>query len=392
MWSLMNLDGTVQALADRLGHPVIVFDADLGVAAFSVHDGPVDRARLSMILTHKVSERAAAMITQHRVDQAPGAVLLPVVANIPPRLVAALRYRGRLTGYVSYIPGSDDDPEGRDAADIVAARTELAALLAARELDRRTGADRIVHLASLLLDGQQEEREEAATELIQDGLISAAPNYTAMVFRSMGELGAAQADAHVVVDRALNAIGLGGSLTAVGAVIDGEGVLIMPRELEAPRLRQLLGIPLYAQVRSGAGAPRERLVDVHDSRREARIAVRATLQDPARYGVTAMWSELGVDRMLLQLPLDRMSLHDLPPAVAALIVHPAGTGLADTLEAYLDNGADAQQTARSLHIHRSTLYYRLDRIRVIVDADLADGGVRRELHTALRVATLAGLR
>ena len=70
----------------------------------------------------------------------------------------------------------------------------------------------------------------------------------------------------------------------------------------------------------------------------------------------------------------------------------SGPDLAQTLEAYLDCGCDAQRTAQELHVHRSTLYYRLDRVRAIADVDLADGFVRRELHTALRVATLAGLR
>lgn len=388
----MNLDTTVQAFADRVGHPVIIFDAELGVAAFSVHEGSVDQARLSMILTHKVSARAAAMITQYRVDRAPGAVLLPVVANIPPRVVAPLRYRGRLTGYVSYVCAADDDPATRDADDIVAARDELAAILAARELDRRRGADRIAELVALLLSGQREEREAAAAESVHDGLLAAAPRYSVLVARSVGERGSGSADGHVLVDRALTEMSQLSSLDTLSAVIDGEGVLIVPREVDAARLRQLLTASLYSTVRVGGGGSRAMLSEVHDSRREARIALRATTHDPIHYGTSTFWDELGVDRLLLQLPLERMSLDDLPPAVAELIRLSSGSGLAETLEAYLDNGADAQQTARSLHIHRSTLYYRLDRIRAIVEADLADGAVRRELHTALRVATLAGLR
>lgn len=388
----MNLDGVVQAFADQIGRPVIVFDSDLGVAAFSVHEGQIDRARLSMILTHRASKRAIAMISEHHVDRAPGAVLLPVAANVPGRVVAALRYRGRVTGYVSYVPGEDEDPDLRDLPEVVAAREELGALLAARDAERREGADRVLQLVSRLLNGQQDQRETAAEELLRDGLISRGRSYCAVVFRAGGDSDGSHANARLTVDRALERIARSSSLKAVGSVLDGEGVLIIPREDSPVLLRELLSDPLHAAVRGGGGGPRERLADVRESRREARIAVRATLVAPDRYGVSATWADLGVDRLLLQLPIERITPEDLPETLAALMTAASGPDLAETLEAYLDSGADAQQTAVRLHIHRSTLYYRLDRIRAIINADLADGEVRRELHVALRVATLAGLR
>jgi len=113
--------------------------------------------------------------------------------------------------------------------------------------------------------------------------------------------------------------------------------------------------------------------------------------DPAHAGV-ALWDELGLDRMLLQLPLADLAVGDLPVSLQRLLTAQSGPDLAQTLEAYLDYGCDAQRTAQQLHVHRSTLYYRLDRVRAIAEVDLSDGAVRRELHTALRIATLAGLR
>ncbi|MFV0373165.1 helix-turn-helix domain-containing protein [Microbacterium sp.] len=388
----MNLDGAVQAFADLLGQPVVVFDSDLGVAAYSVHEGRIDRARRDLILSHRASTRATEMIRDHRVDRAAGAVLLPVSANMPSRVVAALRYRDRLTGYVSYVPGDDDDPEVRDAPDITLARQELGALLAAREAERRDGADHMQQLLTQLLDGPHEQRENAATELVREGLISSAARYSAMVFRVAGDADHATAGARLLIDRGFREIGRISSLKAAGTVLGSEGVLIIPREINPARLRALVSDPLHGHARGGGGAARERLADVRESRREARIAARATLRDPDRYGVSAVWSELGLDRLLLQLPLERLTTEDLPESVTALITATAGPDLAETLEAYLDSGADAQQTAQNLHIHRSTLYYRLDRIRAIVDADLGDGQVRRELHTSLRIAALAGLR
>lgn len=393
MTTTLDLDRAAQLLADRIRQPVIIFDSELTVAAFSVHDQEVDAARLGMILTHRVSERAARMIAERHVDRASGTVLLPVVAGFSSRVIAALRYRGQLTGYVSYVPGEDDDPDVRDAPDIVAAREELGMLLAAREAEGREGADRVLQLVSRLLDGQQEQREAAAEEVIQEGMISPAPHYSVLVFRSTTPSDRSAKGTRLVVERALGKnIATISPLKAVGTVIDGEGLLIIPREVDPARLKKLLGDPMHEDIRSGGGAARVRLADVRSSRREARIALRATTHDPNRYGAAAMWSDLGLDRTLLQLPLERMTLDDLPTEVAQLITTSSGPDLVRTLESYLDNGADAQKTAQRMQIHRSTLYYRLDRIRALIESDLGDGTVRRELHTGLRVATLAGLR
>jgi hypothetical protein len=392
MMPTFDLDRAVQTLALRIGRPIIVFDADFGVAGFSVHDGPIDRPRLNMILTHHASERATAMITEHHVHRAGGAVLLPVAAGFPSRVVSPLRYEGRLTGYVSYIPGDDDDPDSRDAPDIVAARDELGGMLAAMEAGRKKGADQVLQLISRLMDGQEDQRESAAEDLLREGHVSASAQYSVVLFRATASMEPSATLARLLIERALREIAMTSSLKMVGTVLDDEGLLIMPCEVDLDRLRRLLADPAYSDVRAGGGGTHRRLAEMRESRHEARIAALATTHDPTRYGPAAAWTDLGLDRILLQLPLDRFTPADLPGAVATLIADTNGPNLAETLEAYLDNGADAQRTAQNLHIHRSTLYYRLDRIRMITELDLADGAVRRELHTGLRVATLAGLR
>ena len=54
------------------------------------------------------------------------------------------------------------------------------------------------------------------------------------------------------------------------------------------------------------------------------------------------------------------------------------------METYLDLAGDVQAVANRLNLHRSSLYYRLDRITRIACVDLADGLVRLELHLALK--------
>ena len=62
--------------------------------------------------------------------------------------------------------------------------------------------------------------------------------------------------------------------------------------------------------------------------------------------------------------------------------------LFNALEAYLDEGGNSVQTADILHIHRSTLNYRLVRIKEICDVDLSSPAVRMNLHVALKLMRL----
>jgi hypothetical protein len=63
--------------------------------------------------------------------------------------------------------------------------------------------------------------------------------------------------------------------------------------------------------------------------------------------------------------------------------------LVHTLGAYLDHSGNYDDTAAALHIHRSTLRYRLQRIRDLSGHDLAHADVRLNLHVAVRAAVIA---
>lgn len=67
--------------------------------------------------------------------------------------------------------------------------------------------------------------------------------------------------------------------------------------------------------------------------------------------------------------------------------HRRGGDLVHTLSAYLDHGGSHAGAAAALSIHRSTLRYRLDRIRSIIGHDLSDADVRFNLQLATRVWT-----
>jgi DNA-binding PucR family transcriptional regulator len=128
--------------------------------------------------------------------------------------------------------------------------------------------------------------------------------------------------------------------------------------------------------------------------RNARLAL-ALAEIGASAKKVAVWTELGSWRTIAILA-DGYSTH---PADLAELVHPGIVGMIEsgrddlihTLDAYLTHGGDARKTAESLHLHRSTLYYRLEKITEAIGGDLRDGEVRFELMLGIRLANMARL-
>ena len=128
--------------------------------------------------------------------------------------------------------------------------------------------------------------------------------------------------------------------------------------------------------------------------RNARLAL-ALAEIGACKKKLAVWTELGSWRTIAVLA-DSYSTHS---ADLAELVHPGIVGMIEggrddlihTLDAYLTHGGDARKTAESLHLHRSTLYYRLEKITEEIGGDLRDGEVRFELMLAIRLANMARL-
>jgi DNA-binding PucR family transcriptional regulator len=63
----------------------------------------------------------------------------------------------------------------------------------------------------------------------------------------------------------------------------------------------------------------------------------------------------------------------------------------NTLSSYLDCGGSYDDTAEVLTIHRSTLRYRLQRIREVSGFDLNDVEARFNLHVATRAWRVVGI-
>jgi sugar diacid utilization regulator len=176
-------------------------------------------------------------------------------------------------------------------------------------------------------------------------------------------------------------IGARGGTTV--ALVAGQGV------------RDDLGDALYRAVSAELGDPTgavgiggvcESTADLPHSYDEAvrALTVRRRSQDP--HGSTG-FEDLGLCRMMGtgdgEREADRFVREWLGPLLDYDERH--HTELATTLSRYLESGGSYDATSELLLIHRSTVRYRLQRIREITGHDLGDVETRLNLHVATRI-------
>ncbi|WP_226351667.1 CdaR family transcriptional regulator [Pseudonocardia sp. ICBG601] len=97
----------------------------------------------------------------------------------------------------------------------------------------------------------------------------------------------------------------------------------------------------------------------------------------------ARWSELGALGPLLAVPPDHLTEETLPAEVHRLRAADPDGRLVATVRAYLDEAGNGPAAAARLHIHRTSLYYRLDRVTRLTGLDVSDGATRLALHLGL---------
>lgn len=136
----------------------------------------------------------------------------------------------------------------------------------------------------------------------------------------------------------------------------------------------------------GVSAPCDSVDDIPRRYEEAQRALEVRRHGRERYG-TSFFDELGLYR-ILGPGSDYQELETFVQEWLGQLIdydsrHHAA--LVETLSRYFDCGGNYDETADSLAIHRSTLRYRLQRIRDISGNDLANVEDRLNLQVATRV-------
>jgi transcriptional regulator with GAF, ATPase, and Fis domain len=335
---LTDVQTAVDRLADELGQPVLVEDPRHQPLWWSAQAN-ADPTRIRTILQRDVTPAAAALVARMRLSEAEGPVRTPAdpQAEMLERWCVPLRVGRDLVGYLWVL-----DAEGKvSEADLPRLQTtaDIAAVTLARTRPSQEAVDR--HRTSLLARLAAGGDAEAARDLIASEDLDPA--------------------ATVVVNAPL----AGG-----GWVIrDRMSVHVDPK----PDTPATSGPPL----------PLLRLnVAVHRAASTLQaLRAGARIAEPT-------WSALGSWHLIVAAPPD-VTPADIHPGADVLSTQ-RRSDLLVTARALLEQGGDVSMTAAALHIHRTTLYYRLERIEALTGVNVKAGAARDDLLMALRLAAFRG--
>jgi hypothetical protein len=390
-----HLQHLAERLARDLHRSVIIDDAALRPLAVSPQTGRLDRSRVEAVLQRGTSARLRRRLTEHGVFAAHEPVPVPGDPGqaILPRLCLPLRDGDQLLGFLWLI----DEPAltAGQTAQAQAAATQAAHLLAQR-LIRADGQFAVLSdLADGLLDDREEVRQEAAAMLAGQEALTGPPPWAVAVIRladpppgpepASGRSRAARPAA--TLRRA--------AANLRRRAAPGSMVLASPREhdfvcITAAGARAglhravaaLPGPPLAVGTCAGPAALAEVAAGLGNARYAACVAARVP-----SFGRAADWAGLGAYAAFQNLYRDPAAPERICPGVSALL-DPRASMYRETLRCYLDCAGQAPQAAGKLHIHRTTLYWRLARAAELVPLDLHQGGDRLKLHLALTLADL----
>lgn len=325
----------VQAAVDRLGaslgRAVLIEDVRHHPLWWSAQ-GEVDGTRMRTILQREPAPAAAAVVVRLGLARAEGPVRVPAVpeAEMLARWCVPLRVGRGLFGYL-WVLDPDETVTEAELPQLVACADLAAATLAQEPI---TGEKRDRRRAALLARLAAGPDPDAARELIR--LEDLDPGVTVVV-QMPGQAGG-------------------------WPLANGMSV-------HAGQSRGTSGLPVpLAELR----------VAVHRARVTAQaLRAGATLREPT-------WDSLGSWHLIAGLP-DDVTVADVHPGAEVLAAQDR-PDLMITARALLDHGGDVARAAEELHIHRTTLYYRIERIEALTGVNLKADPGRDDLHMALRLA------
>ena len=149
----------------------------------------------------------------------------------------------------------------------------------------------------------------------------------------------------------------------------------------------------YRSVTSGEGKSRIGTSSQQEGARQVRLAYTQSREvldisrNLGQHGPNLFFDDLGYMHILYHAGPKVLDSDPIAPLLRELRKEQQAD-LFNTLESYLDEGGNGVATADSLHIHRSTLNYRLARISEICSVDLSNPIVRTNLQVTLKLLRL----
>ena len=383
MPSRVTVQSLVNGLADRLGSPVILEDADQQLVAYSPHY-VADEMRQQTILrrtTAQPSTRTIAAGLDLPTRPGPFVVEADPEQNRLARLCIPVRFLESILGY-AWVLLPDGEVDEATMALAAAVAEEISFTLLADSRTRASESDTVMAVVSPdsntrfpgLIDIESRSGFDESRMFL--AAVCTGPDWRESDTRgSFWTAAWAMGPQHQ----------LRGTSSSEGVAI----VSVSPSEVDSlePIMHRAFGHTTQhrreTDLAVGYGGAVGNVADLHESCRQARLAARAALRSPD-LGPVAGWDQLGIHRFLTQLPRDVLQAAVDPRLQQVAAKDPI---ILETLDCYLRHSGAISAVADALHIHRTTLYYRLSRLREF-GIEPNDGGDRMAMGSGIAAMRL----
>jgi sugar diacid utilization regulator len=364
--------GIAQAVHELTGYPVAVEDRRGDLRAWAGPDRPTPYPAMTRERREQMLRRALAEARPIRDGD---------------RLLTAVSPRRDVLGVLALIDPADTAGVVERVAlehGATVLGMELTRLRSLAETELRLRRD----LVEELLTGIDDERALARAEAL--GYDLRRPHRVAVVERGTDRPDDDDAFLHAV-RRATGDRDRGSLVVARGAVV----VMVSQAESDWEGLRTAVLAQLSAgRCRIGVGGSCDHAADLPRSYREAHLALRVQRSSGGPDQAT-VFDRLGVYRLLAYVREEEGVERFVREWLGTLLDYDESRrgDLVVTIGRYLECGGNYDATAAALGVHRSTLKYRLQRIREISGHDLSDPDTCFNLQLASRArTTLAAMR
>lgn len=387
------LQELVDALAERLQRSVAVDDAGLRLLASSAHFEDVDAARLNSLVGRRVSGAAHDYIMQAGVQNWREPTVLPAHPALGfdrDRLCFPLRSKYELLGFMWLLDdGTLTSSEVTEAREIAERVQDLLALKSQSEADAEIEMEAVV-LA--LLAGDPAARRQAAEDLRNLGLFRRAEEFFVVAVQAKpASHGPSETTVRDAVRRALIQAMQGHPRDAFASAVGSTTSLLIVGRRVPPSYAQRVGPARAVREAIERSAPEVAAVSTVGTSQVVnqlcRIyeafdqASRACHVAAASGSSTAVWDDHPLEALLSSWLQPQLPLHLVPNVIEELMRQPAGT--IEVVEAFLDAGSNVATIADAMHLHRTTVYHRLSRLKE-AGIDLNDGSTRLLVHLWLK--------
>jgi hypothetical protein len=393
-----DVEQLVERVAQKLGRGLSLEDLDGLLLAYSSNQSHADRVRVNFLLSKRVPADVSAWQLLHGIATAVRPVAVPANPDLGMlgRVCVPLMVRGFRVGYLWVQQDSEDEnptailAQLPDVADDLELLSGLLLESNTAESEFRRGRERE------FLAACSGEANAVAAVVGWKEIQGKGPWQVVTVLDADGWAGGPDPIASTLIHRsaALQAtVGVDAVLFSAGT--ETHSVVLFRESVGRANHAQVL-VHYQLELAKRSGRPVHRIIlgisegfakprELADAYRQSKQAAQAAAVDP-QLGELVDCRSAGVYQLLASAGGGAGAWADSGSVFFRLLEdHDRNDELIPVLELLYDNDGSVQDVATRLHLHRSSIYNRLGRIRQLLGVDPLKGMARLELHAALKM-------